>query len=175
MHRAFLRSARLPPLKTKGHKHEKENHRVQTESRQAESDPPTVSLRSDLVAQLVAAYLLGRRAGIWYYDQFNTGKRIQKLRRERYLTQEELAVRLNVSDRHLRSLESGEYIPSIDLFIEIAAFFDVTLDHLIMGKSLSDQEESLRNKLQQKRLTNQKLRLKLQRIMQKLSAIAEEL
>lgn len=100
---------------------------------------------------------------------------IQKLRRERYLTQEELAVRLNVSDRHLRSLESGEYIPSIDLFIEIAAFFDVTLDHLIMGKSLSDQEESLRNKLQQKRLTNQKLRLKLQRIMQKLSAIAEEL
>ena len=95
-----------------------------------------------------------------YYDQFNTGKRIQKLRRERYLTQEELAVRLNVSDRHLRSLESGEYIPSIDLF---------------MGKSLSDQEESLRNKLQQKRLTNQKLRLKLQRIMQKLSAIAEEL
>ena len=103
-----------------------------------------------------------------YYDQFNTGKRIQKLRRERYLTQEELAVRLNVSDRHLRSLESGEYIPSIDLFIEIAAFFDVTLDHLIMGKSLSDQEESLRNKLQQKRLTNQKLRLKLQRIMQKL-------
>lgn len=110
-----------------------------------------------------------------YYDQFNTGKRIQKLRRERYLTQEELAVRLNVSDCHLRSLESGEYIPSIDLFIEIAAFFDVTLDHLIMGKSLSDQEESLRNKLQQKRLTNQKLRLKLQRIMQKLSAIAEEL
>ena len=110
-----------------------------------------------------------------YYDQFNTGKRIQKLRRERYLTQEELAVRLNVSDRHLRSLESGEYIPSIDLFIEIAAFFDVTLDHLIMGKSLSDQEENLRNKLQQKRLTNQKLRLKLQRIMQKLSAIAEEL
>ena len=74
-----------------------------------------------------------------YYDQFNTGKRIQKLRRERYLTQEELAVRLNVSARHLR------------------------------------QEESLRNKLQQKRLTNQKLRLKLQRIMQKLSAIAEEL
>ena len=110
-----------------------------------------------------------------YYDQFNTGKRIQKLRRERDLTQEELAVRLNVSDRDLRSLESGEYIPSIDLFIEIAAFFDVTLDHLIMGKSLSDQEESLRNKLQQKRMTNQKLRLKLQRIMQKLSAIAEEL
>lgn len=110
-----------------------------------------------------------------YYDQFDTGKRIQKLRRERYLTQEELAIRLNISDRHLRSLERGEYAPSIDLFIEIAVFFDVTLDHLIMGKSLSDQEECLRNKLHQKQLTNQKLRLRLQRVVQNLSAIAEEL
>ena len=125
-----------------------------------------------------------------YYDQFNTGKRIQKLRRigRNYQTPLQLHIDImavlaglsegsaqDVIDRHLRSLESGEYIPSIDLFIEIAAFFDVTLDHLIMGKSLSDQEESLRNKLQQKRLTNQKLRLKLQRIMQKLSEIAEEL
>ena len=45
-----------------------------------------------------------------YYDQFNTGKRIQKLRRERYLTQEELAVRLNVSDRHLRSLVGSIFL-----------------------------------------------------------------
>ena len=89
-----------------------------------------------------------------YFDSYAVGKRIQHLREVNGITQEELAVRLNVSDRHLRSLESEEYIPSIDLFIEIAAFFDVTLDHLIMGKSLSDQEESLRNKLQQKRLTN---------------------
>ena len=110
-----------------------------------------------------------------YYDQFDTGKRIQKLRRERYLTQEELALKLNISDRHLRSLERGEYTPSIDLFVEIAAFFDVTLDHLIMGKSLSDQEENLRNQLRQKHLANQKLCLKLQRIVQNLSAIAEEL
>ena len=103
------------------------------------------------------------------------GKNIRDLRQQKHLTQEELAIKLNISDRHLRSLERGEYTPSIDLFVEIAAFFDVTLDHLIMGKSLSDQEESLRNKLQQKRLANQKLRLKLQRIVQNLSAIAEEL
>ena len=110
-----------------------------------------------------------------YFDSYATGKRIQHLRKANGMTQEEMAIRLNISDRHLRSLERGEYTPSIDLFVEIAAFFDVTLDHLIMGKSLSDQEESLRNKMQQKRLANQKLRLKLQRIVQNLSAIAEEL
>ena len=107
-----------------------------------------------------------------YYNQLETGRRIQKLRRERYLTQE-LAIKLNISDRHLRNLERGEYTPSIDLFVEIAAFFDVTLDHLIMGKALSDHEEHLRNKLHQKRLANQKLSLKLQRVAQNLAAIAE--
>lgn len=71
--------------------------------------------------------------------------------------------------------EQGAYTPSIDLFVEIAAFFDVTLDHLIMGKALSDHEEHLRNKLHQKRLANQKLSLKLQRVAQNLAAIAEEL
>ena len=110
-----------------------------------------------------------------YYNQLETGKRIQKLRRECYLTQEELAIKLNISDRHPRNLERGEYAPSIDLFVEIAAFFDVTLDYLIIGKVLSDHEEHLRNKLQQKRLANQKLSLKLQRIAQNLAAIAEEL
>ena len=35
-----------------------------------------------------------------YYNQLETGRRIQKLRRERYLTQEELAIKLNISDRH---------------------------------------------------------------------------
>lgn len=110
-----------------------------------------------------------------YYNQLETGKRIQKLRRECYLTQEELAIKLNISDRHLRNLERGEYAPSIDLFVEIAAFFDVTLDYLIMGKALSDHEEHLRNKLHQKRLANQKLSLKLQRVAQNLAAIAEEL
>ena len=50
-----------------------------------------------------------------YYNQLETGRRIQKLRRERYLTQEELAIKLNISDRHLRNLERGEEASSIDL------------------------------------------------------------
>ena len=110
-----------------------------------------------------------------YFDSYATGKRIQYLRKVNGMTQEELAIKLNISDRHLRNLERGEYTPSIDLFVEIAAFFDVTLDHLIMGKALSDHEEHLRNKLHQKRLANQKLSLKLQRVAQNLAAIAEEL
>lgn len=100
-----------------------------------------------------------------YFDSYATGKRIQQLRKANGMTQEELAIRLNISDRHLRSLERGEYTPSIDLFVEIVAFFNTTLDYLIMGKSLSEQEV----------LIKKKLCAKLHRIARSLDAVADDL
>ena len=43
------------------------------------------------------------------------GKKLIALRRDANMTQEELAVKLNTSDRHLRNLERGEEASSIDL------------------------------------------------------------
>lgn len=100
-----------------------------------------------------------------YFDAHATGKRIQQLRKAKGMTQEELAIKLNISDRHLRSLERGEYTPSIDLFVEIVAFFNTTLDHLIMGKSPSEQEEQMKKKLC----------AKLHRIARTLDAVASDL
>lgn len=42
-----------------------------------------------------------------YFDSYATGKRIQHLRKANGMTQEELAVKLNTSDRHLRNLKRG--------------------------------------------------------------------
>ena len=50
-----------------------------------------------------------------YFDSCATGKRIQHLRNANGMTQEEMAVKLNTSDRHLRNLERGEETSSIDL------------------------------------------------------------
>ena len=50
-----------------------------------------------------------------YFDSYSAGKRIQQLRKTKGLTQEELAIKLNISDRHLRNIERGEEAPSIDL------------------------------------------------------------
>lgn len=77
------------------------------------------------------------------YNQFETGKRIQKLRKTKKMTQEQFAEALNISDRHMRSLEKGEYTPSLDLFVEIAVYFDVTLDFLIRGIAASPGEKRL--------------------------------
>ena len=48
-----------------------------------------------------------------YYDPAATGERIQNLRKDREVTQEQLAIDLNISDRYMRNLEKGEKVPSL--------------------------------------------------------------
>lgn len=60
------------------------------------------------------------------------GRRIAKLRKERDVTQEELAARLRVDDRYVRRIEAGEvnvslwYLARIAnvLRVQMVAFFD---------------------------------------------------
>ena len=100
-----------------------------------------------------------------YFDSYATGKRIQQLRKANGMTQEELAIKLNISDRHLRNLERGEEAPSIDLFVEIKTIFNSTLDNLILGSTPSEQEE----------LMKKRLCAKLHRIARSLDTIADDL
>ena len=81
-----------------------------------------------------------------YFNSYAAGYRIQKLRKAHGLTQEEAAIKLNISDRHMRSLEKGTYTP-LDLFVEIAVHFDVTLDYLILGKVETKKELELGKKI----------------------------
>ena len=78
------------------------------------------------------------------YDIEEIGNRIRRLRKNQGMTQAQLAMRLNISDRHLRRIEAGEKGPSIDILIEIATLLDVSLDYIIMGKqSRSDLKQQL--------------------------------
>lgn len=80
-----------------------------------------------------------------YYDTKETGIRIHDFRKERGLTQGQLAEKLNISDRHLQKLESGERSGSVDILVEIALFFHVSLDYLILGKpQTTDMQLQLR-------------------------------
>ena len=53
-----------------------------------------------------------------YYDQKESGKRIAALRKEKGLTQEQLAEKLNISTSTLGKIERGIQGFSIDLLIE---------------------------------------------------------
>ena len=59
------------------------------------------------------------------------------------LTQEQLAERLNVSTVHLAKIETGKRGCSLDILIDFATFFNVSLDYLVLGK-VSDSEVRVR-------------------------------
>lgn len=62
------------------------------------------------------------------------GKRIELLRNENNLNQLELAKILNIGNTTLSQYESGKRIPSDDIKLKIADYFNVSLDWLL-GKS----------------------------------------
>ena len=64
-------------------------------------------------------------------DQVKIGKFLKELRKEKGLTQEQLAEKLNVSNRSISRYETGNNMPDISLLIEIADIFEVSLDNLL--------------------------------------------
>ncbi len=61
-------------------------------------------------------------------------ERIKTLREEISLTQSQLAEKLDIATSSISQYESGDRIPSDDIKIKLAKFFDVSLDFL-MGLS----------------------------------------
>ena len=63
-------------------------------------------------------------------------EKLQELRKNRGLTQEELAEALFVSRTAISKWESGRGYPNIDSLKEISKFFSVTIDDLLSGEKL---------------------------------------
>ena len=74
-------------------------------------------------------------------------ERLQELRKQKGLTQEELAAALYVSRTAVSKWESGRGYPTIDSLKAIAAYFSVSIDALLSGEeALSAAEEEQREK-----------------------------
>ena len=73
-----------------------------------------------------------------YMDAKECGKRIQQLRQERNLSQEQLAEKLNVSQNTIAKIECGLRRPSIDFLIELAEFFETSTDYIWLGVQAED-------------------------------------
>lgn len=58
--------------------------------------------------------------------------RLEEIRRQRGIKQEELATALEVSRQTIGSLENGRYNPSILLAFKIAIFFDMTIEEIFI-------------------------------------------
>ena len=79
--------------------------------------------------------------------EFN--EKLQELRKNKGLTQEELAEALYVSRTAISKWESGRGYPSIDSLKEIAKYFSVTIDELLSSNevlSIAEEDNKQREK-----------------------------
>lgn len=67
--------------------------------------------------------------------------RLEELRKERGIKQEELAAILEVSRQTIGSLENGRYNPSILLAFKIARFFEMSIEDIFIYEEESEYEK----------------------------------
>ena len=71
-------------------------------------------------------------------DQQKIGEFLKRLRREKGLTQEQLAERFFVSSRTVSRWETGSNLPDVGTLIDLADFYDVDIRELIDGERKSE-------------------------------------
>lgn len=67
-------------------------------------------------------------------NQKKIGQFIKELRKSKYLTQEQLAEVLGVSSRSISRWENGINMPDFDIVIQLANFFQITIEELLDGE-----------------------------------------
>ena len=71
-------------------------------------------------------------------NQQKTGELLKRLRKEKGLTQEQLAERFYVSNRTVSRWETGSNLPDVVTLIELADFYDVDIREIIDGERKSE-------------------------------------
>ena len=74
-------------------------------------------------------------------DMIAIGKNLRELRREKGMTQEQLAEHFNVARRTVSRWETGSNMPDLDILIEMSDFYDVDLRELLDGEKSGNGEE----------------------------------
>lgn len=67
-------------------------------------------------------------------DQKKVGSFLRELRKEKQLTQEQLAERFGVTNRSVSRWETGSNMPDLSILVELADFYDVDIRDIIDGE-----------------------------------------
>jgi len=69
-------------------------------------------------------------------DQIKIGKFISKCRKEKNLTQQQLAEKLNITDRAVSKWETGRSLPDSSIMLELCELLGITVNELLSGEEL---------------------------------------
>lgn len=73
-------------------------------------------------------------------NQIKIGKFIAQKRKEKNLTQSELAEKLNVTDRSVSNWENGKCMPDISLFNPLCSALDITINEFLSGEEIENKD-----------------------------------
>ena len=80
-------------------------------------------------------------------DQKKVGSFLRELRKEKQLTQEQLAERFGVTNRSVSRWETGSNMPDLSILVELADFYDVDIRDIIdgerKGENMNKEEKEL--------------------------------
>lgn len=73
-------------------------------------------------------------------DQIKIGQFISQMRKEKGLTQRQLADELLISDRTVSKWETGKGMPDVSLMMPLCETLGISVNELLSGEKLSDEE-----------------------------------
>ena len=77
-------------------------------------------------------------------DQIKIGKFIATLRKEKGMTQSELATKIGVTDRAVSKWENGRGMPDISLIQSLCAELSISVNELLCGERISEEETKIK-------------------------------
>ena len=82
-------------------------------------------------------------------DYSAVGKRISLIRKNRGMTQEQLAEKAELSNIYISHIENSRSIPSLETLMKLCSALDTTPDELLLGTK-QDMENYLQSDIQKK-------------------------
>ena len=87
-------------------------------------------------------------------NQKEIGKFIAELRKEKNMTQQELANKLNITDRAISHWENGRSMPDAGIMLELCKALDINVNELLSAKKIMEKkynEQAEENLLEMRR------------------------
>ena len=72
-------------------------------------------------------------------DQIKIGKFISECRKNKNMTQAQLAEKLNITDRAVSKWEHGKAMPDSSIMLELCELLDITVNDLLYGEKVSSE------------------------------------
>ena len=78
-------------------------------------------------------------------NQLKIGKFIAECRKQKHLTQMQLAEKLNITDRAVSKWETGKAMPDSSIMLELCEIFDISVNELLSGEKNMMENNNQKN------------------------------